>query len=73
MDALPGDKISVLLVDDHALVREGIARLLADAEDISIIGQFASGEEMIEFARNSPEKLPDIIILDARMPGIGGI
>lgn len=78
------NKISILLVDDHELVREGIARLLNDSPDIVVIGQLSSGEEILEYLSNTssnsmnPEdnsvyQAPDIILLDARMPGLGGI
>jgi len=80
----PLNKISILLVDDHELVREGIARLLNDSPDIVVIGQLSSGEEILEYLSNTSSNplnsdnnsiyvLPDIILLDARMPGLGGI
>jgi len=83
----PLKKISILLVDDHELVREGVARLLSDAPDMVVIGQLSSGEEVLEYLSHSaPSDLnsnnnyyeniyetPDIILLDARMPGLGGI
>ncbi|MBL4581817.1 MAG: response regulator [Gammaproteobacteria bacterium] len=79
--------MSILLVDDHELVREGVARLLSDAPDMVVIGQLSSGEEVLEYLSHSaPSDLnsnnnyyeniyetPDIILLDARMPGLGGI
>ena len=46
-------KISILLVDDHELVREGVARLLSDTPDIVVIGQLGSGEEVIEYLSHS--------------------
>lgn len=73
MQNSPAEKISVLLVDDHSLVRQGIARLLQDVQDIDVRGEFSSGEELLDFAGEESNELPDIIILDARMPGIGGI
>lgn len=62
--------ISILLVDDHELVRSGIARLIADQPDMKVIGEVSSGEEALQFIFHS---LPAIIIMDAGMPGIGGI
>ena len=69
-------QISVLLVDDHELVREGIARLLADAADMTVIAQLASGEEAVEYVTENPASsanAADVILMDARMPGLGGI
>ena len=62
--------IRVLVVDDHELVRSGITRMLSDNPDIDVIGQAASGEEAIEAVRNN---VPDIVLMDIRMPGIGGL
>jgi len=60
----------VLVVDDHELVRSGISRLLTDAKGIEVVGEAASGEEAVQFAK---EHSPDIILMDIRMPGIGGL
>lgn len=87
MQNTPQCKISILLADDHELVREGVARLLSDAPDMVVIGQLSSGEEILEYishagssdmnsldnSHNSIYQMPDIILLDARMPGLGGI
>jgi YesN/AraC family two-component response regulator len=62
--------IKVLVVDDHELVRSGISRLLTDAKGIEVVGEAASGEEAVQFAK---EHSPDIILMDIRMPGIGGL
>ncbi|MBN7769166.1 UvrY/SirA/GacA family response regulator transcription factor [Marinobacter daepoensis] len=62
--------IRVLVVDDHELVRSGITRMLADNPDIEVIGQASSGEEAIDCVR---ENRPDIVLMDIRMPGIGGL
>ena len=62
--------IRVLVVDDLELVRSGISRLLADAEQIDVVGQAASGEEAIVMSR---ELEPDVILMDINMPGIGGL
>jgi len=64
------DKTTVLLVDDHALFREGLAALLSTQEGIEIVGEAASGEEALEKAR---ELLPDVILMDILMPGMGGL
>lgn len=61
---------SVLIVDDHILVRTGIERILAETEGIKVIGQASSGEEAIQKAR---ELAPNIVLMDVKMPGIGGI
>ncbi|MCF8999435.1 response regulator [Acinetobacter nectaris] len=62
--------ISVLVVDDHELVRTGICRMLTDQVDIKVIGQAESGEDALVLTR---QHQPDIILLDVNMPGIGGI
>ncbi|MBV52300.1 MAG: hypothetical protein CMH77_07410 [Nitrospinae bacterium] len=64
------EKISILIVDDHALVRAGVTRILVDEPDLLVIGEASSGEKAIEFITMH---MPDIVIMDARMPGIGGI
>ncbi len=66
----PLDKITLLIVDDHELVRAGVARMLSDEKDMEVIGEAGSGEEAIEFIRSNT---PDVVLMDARMPGIGGI
>ncbi len=62
--------IKVLVVDDHDLVRMGITRMLSDVSDISIVGEANSGEEAIIQARALK---PDVVLMDVRMPGIGGL
>lgn len=62
--------ISVVLVDDHQLVRTGIRRLLDDAADITVVGEAESGEEAIRLVR---ERAPEVILMDVNMPGIGGL
>jgi len=65
-----GQVIRILLVDDHALVREGTRRLLDTEKDVEVVAEASSGEEAIEAARGL---LPDIAVMDISMPGIGGI
>lgn len=62
--------IKVLIVDDHTLIRCGIARLLSDSPDISVVAMASSGEEALQFVK---EKNPDIVLMDIKMPGIGGL
>lgn len=62
--------ISVLVVDDHDLVRSGISRLLADANGVEVVGEACSGEEAIARVR---EREPDVVLMDVQMPGIGGL
>ena len=61
---------TVLVVDDHDLIRLGICRLLSDVPGINVIDQAASGEEAIVLVR---KHRPDIVFMDIRMPGIGGL
>jgi DNA-binding NarL/FixJ family response regulator len=62
--------IRVLLVDDQQLVREGFARLLRDVDDIEVVGEAADGAAAVALARDC---LPDVVLMDVRMPGMDGI
>jgi len=62
--------ISVLLVDDHELVRSGIEALLNAAKDITVVGVAKSGEEAID---KMATLSADVVLMDINMPGIGGI
>jgi DNA-binding NarL/FixJ family response regulator len=62
--------ISVLLVDDHALVREGLRQILSHEPDISVVGEADSGEAALDLLK---QMRPNVVLLDVRMPGIGGI
>ena len=64
------NKISVILADDHAVVRMGFKLLLQDTKDIAVVGEAESGEEVIKLL-NTPTA--DIIVMDLSMPGIGGL
>ena len=59
-----------MIVDDHELIRSGISRLLADEDKITVVGEASSGEDAVAQAR---ELRPDIVLMDANMPGIGGL
>lgn len=61
---------TVVVVDDHDLIRVGICRLLTDVPDITVVGQARSGEEAITLVKDLS---PDIVFMDVRMPGIGGL
>jgi DNA-binding NarL/FixJ family response regulator len=62
--------IRVMLVDDQQLVREGLRRMLELDEDIEVVGEAKSGEDAIV---KTDDLEPDIILMDVRMPGMGGI
>ena len=63
-------KITVLLVDDHALVRRGFRRLLEDDASIAVVGEASNGEEAIQLVR---QLSPQVVVMDAAMPGTGGL
>tara|TARA_R110002167_G_scaffold200547_3_gene403850 strand:- start:56 stop:706 length:651 start_codon:yes stop_codon:yes gene_type:complete len=62
--------INVLVVDDHELIRAGIARMLLDDGNIQIVGEASSGEEALDMLKSN---CPDVILMDLKMPGIGGL
>lgn len=64
------EKITVLLVDDHALVRRGFRRMLEDESDISVVGEASDGEEAIRIAR---ELKPQVILMDSALPHVSGL
>ncbi len=62
--------INVVLVDDHAVVRDGLRALLEMQPDIKVIAAFGNGGEAVEFAAHSA---PDVVVLDVALPGMSGI
>jgi DNA-binding NarL/FixJ family response regulator len=65
-----GNKLKVMLVDDHALVRRGFRRMLEDEPTFQVIGEASDGLEAVE----SAEKLqPDVIVMDCALPQVNGI
>nr|ADC35942.1 two component transcriptional regulator LuxR family [uncultured bacterium 70] len=63
-------KITVLLADDHALVRRGFRRILEDDEAIDVVGEAANGDEAIALAKSLK---PAVIVMDVAMPGTNGL
>jgi DNA-binding NarL/FixJ family response regulator len=63
-------KISVLLVDDHHLVRRGFRRMLEDEPDIAVVGEASGGEEAIRLAR---QLRPQVVLMDCALPGTSGL
>ena len=67
---IAGEKIRVLLVDDHKILREGLAGLLRTQPDIDVIGEADDGETAVNLAR---DLLPDVVVMDVSMPNVNGI
>ena len=62
--------IRVMIVDDHNVIRDAITALLSDVPNIEVIAKATNGEEAILLAK---QHKPDVILMDIRMPGVGGI
>jgi DNA-binding NarL/FixJ family response regulator len=62
-------KLRILIVDDHALVREGLKRLIQEQPDMLVVGEAGDGHEALRFAK---ECLPDVALVDIWMPGLDG-
>ena len=62
--------IRILIVDDHPIMRVGIAALIASSKDLECVGQVGTGEEAIE---QHARLQPDVTLMDLRLPGIGGV
>jgi DNA-binding NarL/FixJ family response regulator len=63
-------KITVLLVDDHALVRRGFRRMLEDEPDMIVAGEAGDGEEAVKLAR---ELKPKVVVMDCALPKLNGL
>ncbi|NMC11603.1 MAG: response regulator transcription factor [Chloroflexi bacterium] len=63
-------KIRLLIVDDHIVVRRGLRSMLADAEDIEIVGESSNADQAL---KQATELQPDVMLLDIRLPGMDGL
>jgi|HubBroStandDraft_1064217.scaffolds.fasta_scaffold330065_1 DNA-binding NarL/FixJ family response regulator len=63
-------KITVLLVDDHMLVRHGFRRIIQDETDLAVVGEAADGAEAIE---KTQQLRPNVVVMDWSMPGMSGL
>jgi len=66
---LPDKPVSVLLVDDHALVRRGFRRMLEDDPGISVVGEASDGHDAVSAAK---ELQPDVVVMDFALPSMNG-
>jgi DNA-binding NarL/FixJ family response regulator len=66
---MPETPISVLLVDDHSLVRKGFRRLLEDAPDVCVVGEASDGQEAVEAAGAFK---PQVVVMDFALPSMNG-
>lgn len=64
------EKITVLLVDDHEMVRQGVRAFLQTQEDINVVAEASTGEEAV---REAAEHAPDVALMDLIMPGTDGV
>jgi DNA-binding NarL/FixJ family response regulator len=70
MEGAASSEITVLIVDDHEVVREGLRLSLSRAPHIRVIGEAADGESAIALVER---RKPDVVIMDVRMPGMDGL
>jgi len=63
-------KISILIADDHSIIRQGIKQIIEHEEDIMVVAQASNGSEAIKLAR---QYKPDVILMDINMPGTDGL
>lgn len=64
------DRIRVVVVDDHAVVREGIRGVLVSSSEIDVVGEASDGAEALQLAVTT---LPDVVVMDLTMPGMSGL
>ena len=63
-------KITVLLVDDHSLVRRGFRRMLEDESDMEVVGEAGDGEESVKLAKQLHTQ---VVVMDCALPGMNGL
>jgi DNA-binding NarL/FixJ family response regulator len=63
-------KITVLLVDDHSLVRRGFRRMLEDESDMNVVGEASDGEQAVKLAK---QLKPQVVVMDCALPGMNGL
>src|SRR5258707_14333622 len=64
------DRIRVIVVDDHTLMREGVAAVIARQPDMIVVGEAVNGEDAIALVEREQ---PDVLLLDLRMPKLNGV
>ncbi len=64
------DRIRIVIVDDHAMLRAGLEQLLGGEADLEVVGKAASGEEAVTVVR---DLRPDVVLMDLQMPGVDGV
>src|SRR6478736_1255164 len=64
------EKIKVLLVDDHTVVRQGLRVLLEAETDIAVVAEAETGRQAVQLAK---KHLPDVVVMDIAMPGLNGL
>src|SRR6266513_362606 len=69
-EKIMSDGITIILVDDHSIVRQGVRALLETQADISIVGEASSGDKAV---RLCAEQAPDVVLMDLVMPGMNGV
>src|SRR5215831_11765830 len=62
--------IRVLIADDHAIIRDGLKRILSLAPQMSVVGEAASGDDLLKALRDTPA---DVLLMDMSMPGLSGM
>lgn len=64
------DKVTVLLVDDHSLVRQGFRRILEDDQELEVVGEASDGNQAVQMAL---ELKPTVVVMDCALPGASGL